>query len=73
MSPIMIGAIVGGVIGGLSVFLFGMAQGPKQCPECSTPMPKIRKPENSHQFWWGGWTCATCSCEIDRKGKKRIA
>ena len=73
MSPAMIGGIVGGVIGGLSVLLIPFFQQPKQCPECANPLPKFRKPENSHQRMWGGWTCANCSCEIDRKGNKRLA
>ena len=38
------------------------------CPVCKNPLSAIRFPENSRQFWKGGWTCGFCKSEIDRKG-----
>ena len=72
LSPAIVGGIVGGIAGGLAVAGWALLQSPKTCPECDTPLPKIRKPQNNHQRMWGGWTCSECNCEIDRKGQKRI-
>ena len=41
------------------------------CPECNTPMPKIRKPKNLSQVFWGGCTCNNCGCEVDKYGNKK--
>ena len=40
------------------------------CPECSTPQPRARKPENMREAMWGGNTCPECGCEMDKWGKK---
>ena len=68
----MIGAIAGGIAGGLAALVWGLLQSPKTCPSCDTPLPRIRKPENSRQRMWGGWTCPNCKCDIDRKGNERV-
>jgi hypothetical protein len=31
-------------------------------------MPMVRKPQNERQMLWGGWTCPTCNCEMDKYG-----
>ncbi len=71
ISGIIFGGIVGGISGGVAVFVWALMQSPKTCPDCDTPLPKFRRPENNQQRMWGGWTCPNCSCDIDRKGKRR--
>ena len=61
--------LIGGVAGGLAVFLLGMLMPRPKCPTCGEQMPRFRKPANSRQAMWGGWTCAKCGLELDRKGK----
>jgi hypothetical protein len=73
MELVIVGAIigvVGGVVGGLAVLVFALLQKPKACPKCGTPAPRVRKPANRRQMLWGGWTCAECGCELDRRGRK---
>jgi hypothetical protein len=38
------------------------------CPRCGAKMPLIRKPRNRRQALWGGGTCDTCGCEMDKYG-----
>lgn len=66
---IIVGALAG-LVGGLAVLVFALAQKTKSCPECGVKMPKFRKPANRQQMLWGGWTCSECGCEINRKGQK---
>jgi hypothetical protein len=65
--------IAGGVCGlvaGLMVLVNSLTQQPLRCPECGTPVPKLRPPANRRQMLWGGWTCAGCGIEIDKHGRK---
>ena len=39
-------------------------------PECGTPVPSVRRPTSLRQALWGGWTCQTCSTELDRSGNQ---
>lgn len=39
------------------------------CPNCRTPLPRVRRPKNMRQFLWGGWTCAKCGAELDRRAR----
>ncbi len=43
------------------------------CPRCGTRLPMIRKPASEQEALWGGWTCPSCGCKIDRYGKAREA
>jgi hypothetical protein len=73
MNDVIGGAIAGGVVGGLVgvvILVWALLQKPKACPECGTPMPKVRRPANRRQMLWGGWTCPECGCEIDRRGRR---
>ena len=73
MDGLIGGAIIGGVVGGLVgvvLVVIALLQKPKACPDCRTPMPKVRRPANRRQMLWGGWTCPECGCEIDRRGRK---
>lgn len=40
------------------------------CPRCSNPLPIVRVPSAGQQLKWGGWTCETCGCEVDKHGKE---
>lgn len=40
------------------------------CPECQTKLPYFRKPQNTQQALWGGYTCSNCKTELDRFGAK---
>jgi hypothetical protein len=40
------------------------------CPMCGNPMPAVRAPKNLRQFLWGGGTCSSCGCEMDKWGKQ---
>jgi len=41
---------------------------PISCPRCTSMMPALRWPTSFRQAMWGGWTCQSCGCEIDRSG-----
>jgi hypothetical protein len=47
------------------------AIGGKQCPRCGTRLPMIRKPASAEEMMWGGWTCRTCGCKVDKYGRER--
>jgi transposase-like protein len=38
------------------------------CPGCGTKQPFIRKPKNSRQAMYGGYTCPKCNTEMDKYG-----
>ena len=40
------------------------------CPDCGTPAPIVRKPKSFGQMLWGGGTCPSCNCEMDKWGNK---
>lgn len=41
------------------------------CPACGAPCGGlIRRPRNLRQALWGGYTCAACSCEYDKWGRR---
>lgn len=40
------------------------------CPQCGAKPPTFRVPKNARQALWGGWTCTTCSIEVDKWGKR---
>ncbi|MEQ1762682.1 MAG: hypothetical protein ABL984_05975 [Pyrinomonadaceae bacterium] len=40
------------------------------CPVCNTPVPEYRRPTSFRQAFWGGWSCETCSAELDSNGMK---
>jgi hypothetical protein len=48
---------------------FGVNLERTACPSCGEPMPAFRKPANSRQALWGGWTCAKCGAELDKWGR----
>jgi hypothetical protein len=50
-------------------FTLGSRWGGVDCPKCGTRQPTWRKPNSFRQTLLGGWTCANCGTEIDRRGK----
>jgi hypothetical protein len=70
MEPWLIGAIAGGVAAGVLVPIVALLAPQRKCPDCGEPCPRFRKPANRRQALWGGWTCAKCGCEVDRRGRK---
>jgi hypothetical protein len=42
-----------------------------QCPSCGARLPIFRVPRGLGQMLWGGWTCRSCHCRIDKWGRQR--
>jgi hypothetical protein len=42
---------------------------PTNCPRCQIPLPQVRLPTSFRQMMWGGWTCKSCGCEMDKWGR----
>ena len=40
-----------------------------QCPRCSADAAFLRKPKSFQQMLWGGFTCSSCGCEMDKWGR----
>ena len=40
-----------------------------QCPNCATVVGRVRMPASGAQAMWGGYTCPTCKCELDKWGR----
>jgi hypothetical protein len=70
MDSILVGALAGGIGGGLAVLVLGLVMPRRKCPDCGEPFPRFRQPANRRQALWGGATCARCGCEVDRRGRK---
>lgn len=47
---------------------FGISPGGKHCPKCGNRLPIVRKPKNTNQALFGGWTCKKCKSEVDKFG-----
>ena len=69
----VVSAIAGTIAGGLGVLILGLLLSLRIhpiCPDCGERLPFFRKPANLRQVFWGGYTCPTCGCEMDGRGKK---
>jgi transposase len=40
------------------------------CPKCGRTMPFLRLPRSLRQLLFGGWTCRSCGCRMNRWGEK---
>ncbi|KAA0087057.1 hypothetical protein CIW52_04135 [Mycolicibacterium sp. P9-64] len=40
------------------------------CPGCGAEMGRVRMPNSGRQAMWGGYTCPTCQCEMDKWGRR---
>jgi hypothetical protein len=41
-----------------------------QCPSCGVVMGPVRLPQSREQALWGGYTCPSCKCELDKWGRR---
>jgi Zn finger protein HypA/HybF involved in hydrogenase expression len=69
MSDQLIPGLVAGLTGGGAVLLLALLKRPVKCEKCGVLLPKVRKPQNSRQALWGGYTCPQCGSELDRRGR----
>ena len=49
---------------------WGINIAPVVCPGCRTALPRWRTPTSFKQVLWGGYTCPTCHCELDKWGRE---
>jgi hypothetical protein len=50
---------------------FGIGRLRAPCPRCGTRLPMIRRPASTEEAMWGGWTCPSCGCKVDKYGRER--
>lgn len=41
-----------------------------ECPSCGVVMGRVRMPKSRKQALWGGHTCPSCKCELDKWGRQ---
>jgi hypothetical protein len=58
------------VVGTFARNRWGINTGTVVCPGCKTAQPAFRKPTSLKQALWGGYTCPTCQCEVDKWGRE---
>jgi hypothetical protein len=58
------------IIGTITKNRWGINLNLMSCPHCGAPLPKIRKPKNMRQTFWGGGTCNECGIEFDKWGRR---
>ncbi|MBD3318501.1 hypothetical protein GF342_01175 [Candidatus Woesearchaeota archaeon] len=49
---------------------WGINLKPVFCPKCTTRAPRVRTPTSTQEALWGGSTCTTCGCKMDKWGKE---
>jgi hypothetical protein len=42
-------------------------------PKCGGPTAMVRLPDSGSQALWGGRTCRTCGCKMDKWGRELAA
>ena len=47
---------------------WGINRRPVICSRCQARVPRFRLPTSWRQAMWGGWTCRSCGCEMDKWG-----
>ena len=68
MDVLLSPMVIGGLVGGLAVFLIGLLMPRKFCPKCNTALPRFRKPSSGREAMLGGWSCPSCKAKIARNG-----
>ncbi len=68
------------VLGALGAFIWRQSKakgrwglgplGGVNCPRCGTRLPAVRKPSSTEEMLWGGWTCPSCGCKVDKYGRE---
>lgn len=48
---------------------WGINLRPVDCPKCGQRQPAFRVPDGLRQLLWGGHTCPSCGCRMDKWGK----
>jgi len=48
---------------------FGINTSELKCPTCGLAAPATRKPKNTSEALWGGFTCEQCGAEVNKWGK----
>lgn len=62
-SAVVIGAVCGGIIGGLAVVVLPLVLPRKSCPACAKLLPRYHWRDK----WLSGfWSCPNCGCKLDR-------
>jgi hypothetical protein len=49
---------------------WGINTRPVVCPRCGGGAGPFRVPKNSKQALWGGRTCKSCGCHMDKWGRE---
>jgi hypothetical protein len=75
MEGAFIGGAFGGIIGAVltirTVARLNAKLRELSCPGCGEPLSNSKLgPQTFKQLMWGGLTCRSCGCEVDRHGKE---
>ena len=68
MDIVLTAVIVGGITATVVVVAVAGLVPRKSCPQCSTVLPRIRKPVSKREAMLGGWHCPNCNAKIARNG-----
>jgi predicted RNA-binding Zn-ribbon protein involved in translation (DUF1610 family) len=49
---------------------WGVSLSVPNCPRCGQKVSFIRVPKSGKQAIWGGYTCSSCGCEMDKYGRE---
>ena len=67
----MTGGVLFLVVGTIFKLPFGINFATTVCGECGERPPELRKPADTYEILWGGWTCDQCGCKNDKWGRPR--
>jgi hypothetical protein len=70
LTAILFIGVIRVVVGTMRHDRWGINRAAINCPRCKQPMPQIRNPKSFSQFLWGGGTCGSCGCELDKWGRE---
>jgi hypothetical protein len=70
MVVFIIGGAVGLIAAIVALALSGLIEPRRHCPDCGTPLPRIKRSRNWWRWLLGGWTCPKCHCQINHEGRK---
>jgi hypothetical protein len=58
------------IVGTVTKTRWGINLDSVHCPKCNVLLPTIRSPRTKQQAIWGGSTCNSCGCEVDKWGRE---
>ena len=70
IAALVLAGLVLSVHGTIAENRWGINLGPVACPKCGQPRPMLRLPRSIRQAVWGGHTCPSCGCEVDKWGRE---